>query len=619
MTTLYPGALDAFSNPTPSTSQAASRSHSEQHGDINDAIEAVQAALGITGSSTFPAQLRADLTALTTGLAASGGAALIGFQQTGLGMVLRTLLSKARDIVHADDRGLVGDGVTDETTALQNLFSAAQGKTLMLGYNKTYAIATATGLAIPANTTLIANGSKIKRLTLRAAGTPTDSEYNITVGNDCVIDRLEVDSVGGAQDIGGVCISGSRVRIGTIKVTSPTSGAGSLGSLWNAVRIGPNSGAATNVHIDQVVCSNWDRPVVVQNVSRWSVGYVDVSTYRRGVYVKDSPQGVIRGGHIRSMGPNTDGSAGDNGLLIESTTAHGSTYGVRVENVTVEDSGEHGFRLGGEFIARDIWHVHCHARNTGAGAGVYPPGNNGGCGFKALGPTAILGARHQNVHYVSCSVEDMNAAGIAAVAARAGKSNFAAFQLGKVFGGSIVNPIVLKRPADSGTYGETGNSCFNGIEIIGCQKITVTNPQIQRPYNSGVFIYDFSDGVNDWGQTDDIEILGGHVQSPGVAGVEIDCAVITMRRISIQGYFSVSAGQYTMKVNKSGTGAFVNCWAAMRSLSPTVESFNGLGTDWTISAQGSEVGASACANGSTWQSSTAGTLRVRKAGAWASL
>lgn len=35
----------------------------------------------------------------------------------------------------------------------------------MLGYNKTYALATATGLAFPANTTIISNGSKFKRLT----------------------------------------------------------------------------------------------------------------------------------------------------------------------------------------------------------------------------------------------------------------------------------------------------------------------------------------------------------------------------------------------------------------------------------------------------------------------
>jgi hypothetical protein len=552
--------------------------------------------------------LRPNLAAGTDGL----------FVQSAIGAIVRGFLHKMRDLVHADDFGLLGDGVTDETTQLQRLFNAAQGKTLMLGYNKTYAFDTATGLAILANTTLIANGSKFKRLTARS-GAISDADYNITVGNDCNIDKLEVDAVGGASDCGGVLISGSRVRIGRLKVNCGSAGSGSLGNLWNAARIGPNAGSATDIHIGELITSDWDRPYSVQNVDGWSIGFVRVTNYRRGLYIKDSSNGYVAGGKITAVSPNTNGFPGDNGILIEATASHGSTHDIRIRNVTVEDAGEHGFRLGGQFITRNVWHTNCHAKNTGAGLGVYPPNNNGGCGFKAEGPTAVFGARHQNIHYIDCSVEDMNATSIANVAARGGKSNFAGFQLAKIFNGSIVNPIVTKRPADTGTYAETGNSCFNGIEIIGCQKITITNPQIQRPYNSGVYIYDFSDGVNDWGQTDDIEVIGGHVNTPGVAGVEVDCSVITMRRISIQGDLAVNAGQYTMKVAKSGTGAFVNCFASMRSLSPTVESFNGLGTDWTIRGQGTEVGASACANGSTFQSATAATLRVRKAGAWASL
>ena len=50
MTTTFPGALDSLANPA-STDTLAS-SHVAQHANINDAIEAVEAKLGITGSGS---------------------------------------------------------------------------------------------------------------------------------------------------------------------------------------------------------------------------------------------------------------------------------------------------------------------------------------------------------------------------------------------------------------------------------------------------------------------------------------------------------------------------------------------------------------------------------------
>lgn len=50
MATLYPSDIDSFTNPT-STDTLASPDHAEQHADINDAMEAVQAELGATPSN----------------------------------------------------------------------------------------------------------------------------------------------------------------------------------------------------------------------------------------------------------------------------------------------------------------------------------------------------------------------------------------------------------------------------------------------------------------------------------------------------------------------------------------------------------------------------------------
>ena len=46
----FPASLDNFTNPS-SNSSVANPSHSQQHADANDAIEALEAKVGITGSS----------------------------------------------------------------------------------------------------------------------------------------------------------------------------------------------------------------------------------------------------------------------------------------------------------------------------------------------------------------------------------------------------------------------------------------------------------------------------------------------------------------------------------------------------------------------------------------
>jgi len=87
-------------------------------------------------------------------LAATGGSALVGFIQAGVGAVLRTGQSKMRDIVSVKDFGAVGDGLIDDTTAIQSaLDSGASSVFIPAG---TYKITT--GLSVPYGVSMYGEG-----------------------------------------------------------------------------------------------------------------------------------------------------------------------------------------------------------------------------------------------------------------------------------------------------------------------------------------------------------------------------------------------------------------------------------------------------------------------------
>lgn len=317
-----------------------------------------------------------------------------------LGWLPAGLVSKLSDFLSMKDLVVVGDA-TDETTRLQAAFDLAEGKVIQLERGKVYGYSS---LIIRANTTVLLNGAKFKRLA------PSISS-GITIQAGVKMDAVEVESPGGATGDRAVRISGSGVHIGTFKVKALAEG--SYNSTNSALEIASNPAGTqlTDIAIDDFSVENMSSAMSATYVTRLKVGGGRIEKYRTAIYLKDVSNSTLDNVSCEFLGAAVDGKPGENGLLIESSLFSGSSHNLTLNNWDVKDSGEHAYRLGGQLAVRNVWFNGCVATRPGSSiiGGRTTSGEwHGGCGFKVLGGNTTTTEYHENIFFDGCGVIDCN-------------------------------------------------------------------------------------------------------------------------------------------------------------------------------------------------------------------
>lgn len=483
-------------------------------------------------------------------------------------------------VIPASYYGVVGNGVVDDTAAFVAAMSdtATQGKTLSLKRGSTLALVG--NLTVPAGATIQGNDAVL------SWAVPTGN-WLLSMGGANINMQdvlLKVDNTTGQNQRGISVYQSNRVTLSNVRVEALLPGAGFDSRYKNGVYVAQSN----NVTLEDVTVVNFDYSFSTATTSNLTLIRCVANTYRTGYYLTDTKAATLTDCLAQGSSPNSGPLAGHNGVLIDSMEHYGTTD-LTLTNVIVRDSGEHGFRVGGDKVTSRVHFNNCKAINSGRS------------GFKVLGGTIEAANYHEYISFTDCLSEDAGNVEI----------NSAGFMIQFVKYATLTNPKVVRR---NKTY-----SAGIGIEFQAIDGMSIINPYIESTIVAGIKMGAVLGNVSE------INIDGGYVFANSGDCLWVDYGSVTLRRLRMNGYpeLNIGGSGYAVKITSSTgtvTGRSVISFysvSATTSLIHPDSSTAGMMLDARAPFP-STLSNSLFANGSVWwdTQTTAAEPRYKVGGAW---
>ena len=408
----------------------------------------------------------------------AGNASQVTYAAPYAGSVATTVELKLAEVISVSDFGAVGDGVTDDTTAIQNAFDCATAlKASVLFQTSGASYLVTSPLSVGANTKVLGNNCEIiyersdstdaVQIVLAAAASWSDMTFTIPTGytirrflrcddnsnlNNIVINSVDQQPLGSSNLDGCLQLRGD------------------------------------NVTVDGLQISNWDRAVFVYQSDNVSLNNYYIQSYVLAINLREITNVRVTNGTIKTKSPNATTSAGHNFIL-----AGGSN--ITIDTLYGYESGEHG--------------IYCTNDTQLSGLKI----NNvildkvGQCGIKVRNFSEV---QIDGISIVDCAYDSSTG------------DNEDGLRLEKVTNANISSYSVQSDIKS--------NSCNDGIHIDGCQKIYVSAFSVESPKRATIRVQDTYAIAN-------TEIYVNGITSIGCTGndISVDTTSTTTENIVVGG------------------------------------------------------------------------------------